>query len=86
MEIYATPKIGTYEAKVRRFDGTFDVYNVKCEVIGETDSSYIIKPRVPINGHPAHDRMTVRKHNVSFAGMMRLAKREHDYSSAWWNN
>ena len=86
MEIYTTPKIGTYKAKVRRFDGTYDEYSVKCEVIGETGSSYIIKPRVPINGHPAHDRMTVRKRNVTFAGMMRPVKREHDYTAAWWND
>ena len=82
MNMFPTPLAGSYTARTRNFDGTFNIYNTSCLVIGESDKSFLIKARVPIGRHKANDTMLVRKHNVR---IKEAATARHDYSEAWWN-
>lgn len=42
MNMYTTPKEGTYSHKMPNFDGTFSVQQVKVAVLGESEKQYLI--------------------------------------------
>jgi hypothetical protein len=93
MKMYTMPVKGGYQYKKRNFDGSFNLFYLTVEVLGETEKSYLIRISVPVDGHPAKSTMTVRKHNVRLHGMSTATpaptpapRRQHDYSTAWWNN
>jgi len=86
--MYTKPVKGGYQYKRRNFDGTYTLYWLTVDVLGETEKSYLIRISVPLDGHPARSTMTVRKHNVKLNGIQSAApapRRQHDYSTAWWN-
>ncbi len=84
MNMYAQPIDGTYQYKQPNFDGTFRCQPVKVAVLGESDKQYLIRLILPMGNHRQNDTIKVRKHNVRLHAM--TAKREYDYSSAYWNN
>lgn len=87
MNMYATPKEGTYSYKTPNFDGTFNLQQVKVAVLGESEKQYLIRLYCPMGHHRPNDQMKVRKHNVRVHGMSeRLSvRRTYDYSDAYWN-
>lgn len=90
MNMYATPKEGTYSYKMPNFDGTFRVQQVKVAVLGESEKQYLIRLILPVGNHRQNDQMKVRKHNVQMHGMIATATVSNrpacDHSGAWWNN
>lgn len=84
MNIYAVPMQGGYTFRTRNFDGTFNLFYISVEVIGETAKSYLIRLLAPIVGHPVRTTMTVRKHNVKIHS--HAQRGQHDCSDAWWND
>ena len=86
MEMFTTPLSGSYTARTRNFDGSFNTFNVSCEVVGQTAKSYAIRLAFPIAGHKAKETINVRKHNVKLKEAIENAPvQQHDYSEAWWN-
>lgn len=85
MEMFATPRKGSYTARNRNFDGSFNTFYTSCEVMGESAKSYAIRLYVPIGQHKAREIIKVRKHNVRFKDETPAAS-THDYSGAWWND
>lgn len=87
MNMFPTPLAGSYTARTRNFDGTFNTFYTSCWVLGESDKIYSIRVTTPICGHRANDTLTVRKHNVRLkdAAPKPSAPVRHDYSEAWWN-
>lgn len=87
MNMYATPKEGTYSHKMPNFDGTFRVQQVKVAVLGESEKQYLIRLILPVGNHRQNDQMKVRKHNVQMHGMTDRpsARSTYDYSEAFWN-
>ena len=90
MNMYTTPKEGTYSYKTPNFDGTFNVQQVKVAVLGESEKQYLIRLILPVGNHRQNDQIKVRKRNVQMHGMIATAtvsKRPAcDHSGAWWNN
>ena len=90
MDMYTTPKEGTYSYKSPNFDGTFNVQQVKVAVLGESEKQYLIRLILPVGNHRQNDQMKVRKHNVRMHGMIATAtvskRPAYDHSGAWWNN
>ena len=90
MDMYATPKEGTYNYKSPNFDGTFNVQQVKVAVLGESEKQYLIRLILPVGNHRQNDQMKVRKHNERMHGMIATAtvskRPAYDLSGAWWNN
>lgn len=89
MNLYTTPKEGTYNYKSPNFDGTFNVQQVKVAVLGESEKQYLIRLILPVGDHRQNDQMKVRKHNVRIHGMIATAtaskRPAYDHSGAWWN-
>ncbi len=92
MNMYTTPKEGTYNYKSPIFDGTFSVQQVKVAVLGESEKQYLIRLIQPVGNHRQNDQMKVRKHNVrmpnkvtSGLGPNDKPVREYDYSDKFWN-
>ena len=87
MTMFQTHLAGSYTAKTRNFDGTFDVSCVPCNIIGESDKSYLIMILLPVKGHAMRDTMKVRKHNVRIkdASAANTGHARYDYSEAYWN-
>ena len=88
MNMYTTPKEGTYSHKMPNFDGTFSVQQVKVAVLGESEKQYLIRLILPVGNHRQYDQMKVRKHNVRMHGMTETVSKRPvcDHSGAWWNN
>ena len=92
MNMYTTPKEGTYSYKMPNFDGTFNVQQVKVAVLGESEKQYLIRLILPVGNHRQNDQMKVHKHNVRMHGMIATAtatvrkRPAYDLSGAWWNN
>ena len=90
MDMYTTPKEGTYNYKSPNFDGTFNVQQVKVAVLGEREKQYLIRLILPVGNHRQNDQMKVRKHNVRMHGMIATesipAMQMPDYRNAWWHN
>lgn len=90
MNMYATPREGTYNYKSPNFNGTFNLQQVKVAVLGESEKQYLIRPILPVGNHRQNDQMKVRKHNVRMHGMIATAtvskRPAYDHSGAWWNN
>ena len=90
MNLYATPKEGTYNYKSPNFDGTFNVQQVKVAVLGESEKQYPIRLILPVGNHRQNDQMKVRKHNVRMHGMIATesiaAMQMPDYRNAWWHD
>ncbi|MBR4197995.1 MAG: hypothetical protein IKQ94_04395 [Bacteroidales bacterium] len=88
---FAVPMSGTYNYRTRNFDGTFNLFQIPCLVLGETAASYIISTMRELCGLPKGHRMTVRKHNVFLkdAGASTSPATDKDnnidYSNAWWH-
>lgn len=89
MNMYATPKEGTYDYKSPNFDGTFNLQQVKVAVLGESEKQYLIRLTLPVGNHRQYDQMKVRKHNVRVHGTTATesitAMQMPDYRNAWWN-
>lgn len=87
MNMYATPKEGTYNYKSPNFDGTFNLQQVKVAVLGESEKQYLIRLVLPVGNHRQNDQMKVRKRNVRLHGMTDRpsARSTYDYSAAFWN-
>lgn len=87
MNMYATPREGTYDYKSPNFDGTFNLQQVKVAVLGESEKQYLIRLILPVGNHRQNDQMKVRKRNVRLHGMTDRpsARRKYDYSAAFWN-
>lgn len=81
MTQYTQPISGTYNYRTRNFDGTFNLFQIPCLVIGETAASYIIRTVRELCGLPKGHRMTVRKHNVHITD----TGNNIDCSNAWWH-
>lgn len=90
MNLYATPKEGTYDFKSMNFDGTFNLQQVKVAVLGESEKTYLIRLRLPVGNHRQNDQMKVRKRNVRLHGTTATesipATQMPDYRNAWWHN
>lgn len=88
MNMYATPKEGTYQHKMPNYDGTFRCQQVKVAVLGESEKQYLIRLILPVGNHRQNDQMKVRKHNVRLHDMIapRSNRKTYDYSGAYWNN
>ncbi len=88
MNIYTTPKEGTYNYKSPNFDGTFSVQQVKVAVMGESEKQYLIRLILPVGNHRQNDQMKVRKHNVIIHGMIAESRQRpaYDPNRAWWHN
>lgn len=86
MNMFPTPLAGSYTARTRNFDGSFNTFYTSCEVLGESAKMYTIRINVPIGRHKAKEPMTVRKHNVRLKeASPERCPVQHDYSDAWWN-
>lgn len=87
MNMYATPKEGTYSHKTPNFDGTFNLQQVKVAVLGESEKQYLIRLALPVGNHRQNDQMKVRKRNVRLHGMTDRppVRSTYDYSAAYWN-
>lgn len=87
MNLYATPREGTYDYKSPNFDGTFRCQPVKVAVLGESEKQYLIRLILPVGNHRQNDQMKVRKHNVRVHGMTDRpsVRSTYDYSAAFWN-
>lgn len=88
MNMYATPREGTYNYKSPNFDGTFSVQQVKVAVLGESEKQYLIRLILPVGNHRQNDRMKVRKRNVRVHGTTAAESIPAipDQSRAWWHN
>lgn len=84
MNIYAAPLQGGYTYRTRNIDGTFNLFYIAVEVIGETSQSYLVRLLEPVIGHPIRSTMTVRKHNVKIHS--HAERGQHYNSDAWWND
>ena len=78
MEIYSTPKQGTYYFRVPNFDGTFRRYSTPVEVIAETNKSYRVILKYPIRGHLVGDKIWALRKNVKI-------EKEIDVNEFWYN-
>lgn len=87
MNLYATPKDGTYNYKSPNFDGTYNLQQVNVTVLGESEKQYLIKLKLPVGNHRQNDQMKVRKRNVRLHGMTDRpsVRSTYDYSAAFWN-
>lgn len=89
MNLYTAPVAGTYNYRTRNFNGSFNLFQIPCLVLGETAASYIISTLRELCGVPKGHRMTVRKHNVHLAGTTTSPATDKgnniDYSNAWWH-
>lgn len=91
MTTYATPMGGTYNYRTRNFNGSFNLFQIPCLVLGETAASYIISTLRELCGLPKGHRMTVRKHNVHLkdagtsTGSATDKDNNIDCSNAWWH-
>ena len=85
MNMYSTPLDGLYNFKTPRFDGTFNIQQVKVSVLGESSTMYRIRLRLPVGNRRYGDEMSVRKHNVHVHRPAPQPK-EYDYTESWWNN
>ena len=85
--MFPSPLAGSYTARTRNFDGSFNTFYTSCLVLGESEKSYSIRVTTPICGHKANDTITVRKHNVKLKDTSPTPSKTvmHDYSEAWWN-
>jgi len=81
MEMYATPKVGSYTFKTRNFDGSFNLFYTKVEILGETAKSYLVRLLSPMAGHPYRSKTVVRKSSVK----VKREESSYDYSDAYWN-
>ena len=86
MKMYESPKQGTYNHKTPNFDGTFNLQQVKVDVLGESEKQYLIRLILPVGHHRQNDQMKVRKHNVRLHDMTAQSKysRNIDYTTAYW--
>lgn len=85
MTTYATPIGGTYNYRTRNFNGTFNLFQIPCQVIGETGISYIIRTMRELCGVPKGHRMTVRKHNVHITDNGKGNRGNVDCTNMWWH-
>lgn len=87
MNMYTTPKEGTYNYKSPNFDGTFSVQQVKVTVLGESEKQYLIRLILPVGNHRQNDQMKVRKRNVRLHGMTATeSKAMPELSRSWWHD
>ncbi len=86
MKMYENPKQGTYNHKTPNFDGTFNLQQVKVDVLGESEKQYLIRLILPVGHHRQNDQMKVRKHNVRLHDMTAQSNysKNIDYSKAYW--
>ena len=82
VEIYSTPKQGTYYFSVPNFDGTFKRYSTPVEVIAETNKSYRVILKYPIRRHLVGDKIWVIKKNVHIE---EVVKKEIDVNEFWYS-
>lgn len=87
MNMYATPREGTYNYKSPNFNGSFNLQQVKVAVLGESEKQYLIRLTLPVGNHRQNDQMKVRKSNVRLHGMndRPSVRSTYDYSAAFWN-
>ena len=83
MNLYTAPVAGTYNYRTRNFNGSFNLFQIKVNIIGESLKSYLVEVLTPIAGHKRLSRLTVRKHNVRTAASAHKAA--PDYTNAWWH-
>lgn len=82
---------GTYNYRTRNFNGTFNLFQIPCLVLGETAASYIISTMRELCGLPKGRQMTVRKHNVHLAGTSTSSatskgnRGDVDCTNMWWH-
>lgn len=84
MTTYATPIGGTYNYRTRNFNGTFNLFQIPCLVIGETAASFVIRAMRELCGVKKGQQMTVRKHNVHLASG-KGNRSDVDCSNMWWH-
>lgn len=84
MNLYTAPVAGTYNYRTRNFNGSFNLFQIPCLVLGETAASYIISTLRELCGVPKGHRMTVRKHNVHITDNGNTGN-NIDCSNAWWH-
>ena len=85
METYSTPVPASYTYRTRNFDGTFNLFHVKVNIVGESPKSYLVETLTPLAGIKRLSRMTVRKHNVH-ATHTDSGKTRPDCTGQWWHN
>jgi len=73
----------TYTARTRRPDGTFNLFHLPVEVVGETVRSYRVRLLRAFGRHPFGAVITVRRHNVRLA---RDPQPRADCSGQWWHD
>lgn len=83
MNLYTAPVAGTYNYRTRNFDGTFNLFQVKVNIIGESLKSYLVEVLTPIAGHKRLSRLTVRKHNVHASASAHTSA--PDCTNQWWH-
>lgn len=86
MNMLSTPIQGGYTYRTRNYDGSFNIFYLSVEVIGETAQSYLVRLLTPIVGHPVRSTMTVRKHNVKIHSQEPEESTVKDCADEWWNN
>lgn len=90
MNLYTAPVAGTYNYRTRNFNGSFNLFQVKVNIIGESLKSYLVEVLTPIAGHKRLSRLTVRKHNVflkdagASTGSATDKDNNIDCGNAWW--
>lgn len=82
--VYEEPKHAKYKLLVPRFDGTFDKYKLRCDVLGETDRSYKIKILEFCPRHTPGDIFYVHKKSVILDEPTEV--KSGDLSDFWYNN
>ena len=60
MTTYATPMGGTYNYRTRNFNGSFNLFQIPCLVLGETAASYIISTLRELCGEYNEDNTAER--------------------------
>lgn len=91
MTQYTQPIGGTYNYRTRNFNGTFNLFQIPCLVIGETAASYVIRAMRELCGVKKGQQMTVRKHNVYLAGTSTSSatgkgnRGDVDCTNMWWH-
>ena len=83
MNLYTAPVAGTYDYRTRNFDGTFNLFQIKVNILGESLKSYLVEVLSPVAGLKRLSRLTVRKHNVHTSAPARPSA--PDCTNAWWH-
>lgn len=82
-EKWDVPLNGTYKEKVTNYDGTFQTFDIKVRVLGESEKSYWIHLLENTTKYKPYHEMAVRKKSVVIPDLNKTIDKTVNY---WWKD